>query len=514
MALICLAVLALWLPDLNLPLGNSDDGRILGRFGLQARNFWELGPGPSRLGASIQPFARPEYNIVAGMDPPVAAVTYAHHPPLPLAISIASFGLLGDSLAALRAAGFVLGSATIAFMAALLRVRGLAWGPTLLAVSAMAATGFFYVYARIGVGFSLLVAALAMVAWLREAERCPRWALAGAVALSALTAMQSWIAMAALALSLCWLFTGGPQRRRSSNAIAPDAAAASFALRARKWLKEGCSPALTAVAAGAALGVAATALWILNATDLAEISGRVSFRVGNDVETLTQSVRFSFGEFLQRQWGFASEELLAPLWLRALLAPALIVGLIDRRTRAPVAITLAVAAAWTFGAQQGAWLHRLWNFPWLAPATVGLAALADLVRRALPARWRGAAAAVAAAVAAATLFAVVTGSTRDRYLTDPAAGGAALEQALGSDAAAEAEGVWVTRHIYTPRWVSYYLDLPVWSLTEDRLGLVRDSDLVMFRSDRIPEWLPRDASRDLVAESGDYRLITAAAVVP
>ena len=42
--LVCISVLALWLPDLNLPLGNSDDGRILARFGLQAHNFWELGP--------------------------------------------------------------------------------------------------------------------------------------------------------------------------------------------------------------------------------------------------------------------------------------------------------------------------------------------------------------------------------------------------------------------------------------------------------------------------------------
>ena len=38
-AVIALLVLASWIPDADLPLGDSDDGRILGRFGLQARNF-------------------------------------------------------------------------------------------------------------------------------------------------------------------------------------------------------------------------------------------------------------------------------------------------------------------------------------------------------------------------------------------------------------------------------------------------------------------------------------------
>ena len=123
-ALICLAVLVLWLPDLNLPLGNSDDGRILGRLGLQARNFWEHGPVDSSFGALVEPFIRAEYDVAPRSQPPLDAVTYAHHPPLVIFMAIGSVGLLGDNLPALRLAAFVMGSATVAFMALLLRVRG------------------------------------------------------------------------------------------------------------------------------------------------------------------------------------------------------------------------------------------------------------------------------------------------------------------------------------------------------------------------------------------------------
>ena len=182
--LIALAVLAVWLPDLDLPLGDSDDGRILARFGLQARNFWELGAAESGYGALIEPYIRAEYGVPPGGAPSRAAVTYAHHPPLQTFLTILSVGLFGDTLLGLRAAGFLMGAASVLFMAALLRIRGIGWGPVLLAVGSMAATGFYFVYGRIGVGFSLIVALAAAAAYLREASSPPRYAAAGAAALA------------------------------------------------------------------------------------------------------------------------------------------------------------------------------------------------------------------------------------------------------------------------------------------------------------------------------------------
>ena len=144
-----------------------------------------------------------------------------------------------------------------------------------------------------------------------------------------------------------------------------------------------------------------------------------------------------------------------PVWLRVLLVPALLAGLIDRRTRVPAAITLAVAAAMTFGLQQGAWIHRLWNFPWLMPVTVGLAAMLDAGRRLLPSRWRIGASVAAAAVIAATVVAVAAGGTRDRYIADPAHLGEALEQAAATPEARGAELAWTGPGLPAPRWASY-----------------------------------------------------------
>lgn len=550
-ALISLAVLLVWLPDLNLPLGNSDDGRILARFGLQGRNFWDLGAVESRFGAVMQPFFDPEYGVMPGADPPAAAVTYAHHPPLQIFITIASLGLLGDNLAALRVVAFAVGAATVVFMAALLRVRGLAWGPTLLAVTVMVCTGFFYVYARIGVGFSLLAALLAAVAWLRSRPRAPAWALTGAGVLAALTAMQSWIALMSTALMAAWLFFGlrrpespstratetekaeeaeqaeergtqNQQSREPPTQEPPGRAPSAATLKAgglsaatlRLWPPKGGSRALAAVCSGAAVGALITAAWLLNATDVAELAERTAFRFGNDVSTAIEQRQFSFGEFLSRQWNFASHEQMAPLWLRVLLAPALLAGLLDRRTRVPVLITLAGAAALTFGFQQGAWVHRLWNFPWLAPATIGMAALFDAVRRALrgpAARLRLPAAALAATIAAGTLVSAATGETRDFYLTDPAEAGELLAQLEDSHTP---RIIWQTPGISTARWASYYLDAPVFALSEDQLEDVAADDLVLVRIDRAPDYLPETALNAPLVAGDAYMVLKGATLNP
>ena len=506
--LVCLAVLVLWLPDLDLPLGNSDDGRQVGLVGLQGRNFWEIGPLESDFGARIDPYVRPGFGAEPRSDPPVAAVSYAHHPPLTTFIAAASVGILGDNLPALRIGAFLMGSATIIFMAALLRGCGLPWGPTLLAAGAMSSTGFFYVYGRIGVGFSLLVASAAAVAWLRNIERPPRWALLGTAVLAAMAATQSWIAMASLPLLALWLFAS-----RASRLNGPDPVFVGERLQGpRRWLASGWSPALTALVVGSVAGGMIAAAWMLNGSGVAELSDQVSVRTG--IDETAGGRPFGFGEFLSRQWDFATDALMVPPWLRVLLAPALLAGLIDRRTRVVTAITLAMAAALTFGLQQGAWTHRLWNFPWLAPVTIGLASLLDAARRVVPDRVRAPAAAAAAAVIAATMVAVVLGSTRERYLSDPAHLGTALEQAANTSQANRAELAWTGPGLSTPRWASYYLDVAAWTLDESRLGELEDSDLVILRASRVPEFLPDDALEDPLASAGDFRVITAASLSP
>ena len=467
MVAITLTVLGVWLTDLDLPLGDSDDGRILARFGLSARNFWELGPVESGFGARIDPYIRAEYGIEPGMDPPVEATTYAHHPPLQTFVTILSVGMMGDTLAALRIAGFLLGSATIVFMAALARAVGMAWGPTLLAIAAMSATGFFFVYGRIGVGFSLIAASVAMVAYLREQDNPKAWVTNLAAVLACLTAMQSWIAIAAMGLSVVWLCS-----------------------------TKGMSRVTRRVAIGALAGVAITVGWLLLGTDAAELGTRVAFRV--------DTTDYPFADFLARQWRFAKE--FTPVWFRVVAPFALLAGLVDRRTRIPVVITLTVAAAWTFGSRQGAWIHRLWNFPWVAPITIGMGALLDFLRCRIGERRATVAAGVAGAVlVSTTFFGLITGPVRDTYLRTPAKAGAILQQASAP------EGImWVTPGIPTPRWVSYHLGVPVWTIEERYIDMVSPDDLVLTRTDRRRDYI--SLAEQSILEDDHYRLLAGSGV--
>ncbi len=462
-ALIALAVLGAWLPDLNLPLGDSDDGRLLARFALAARNFWELGPVESGFGARIDPYIREEFGVQPGMSPPPQAITYAHHPPLQVFITIFSVGIMGDSPAALRIVGFLLGAGTVLFMAAMARAAGLAWGPILVGLGGLASTGFFFVYGRIGVGFSLIAATIALVAYLRRVPDPPVWMLIGAAILTFLTAMQSWIAIAALVLALAWMYAA-----------------------------RGRSPGFYYLAAGALAGIAVTGVWLGINTPVSEFVSQVETTVGS---------RFTLGEFLSRQWGFARE--LTPIWFQIVAPLALVAGLVDRRTRVPVAITLAVAAALTFGIRQSAWVHRLWNFPWMAPISLGLMAGADLVRRHFSVRTAALTGGVAGVIALLTFVGLFAGPTRDTYLLDPADAGTVLAEAMTPEGT-----MWVTPGIPAPRWVSYYLDAPVWTIEEAYAGLVRPGDVVLTRTDRRRAWIQLPEEPRL--EQGRYLLFDGA----
>ena len=64
----------------------------------------------------------------------------------------------------------------------------------------------------------------------------------------------------------------------------------------------------------------------------------------------------------------------------------------------------------------------------------------------------------------------------------------------------------------TPRWASYYLDVPAWALDESRLDELEDSDLVIVRAGMAPDYLPAGALDDPLASAGDFRVVTAASL--
>ncbi|MCY3607480.1 MAG: hypothetical protein OXH86_01680 [Acidimicrobiaceae bacterium] len=49
----------------------------------------------------------------------------------------------------------------------------------------------------------------------------------------------------------------------------------------------------------------------------------------------------------------------------------------------------------------------------------------------------------------------------------------------------------------------------MWELDEDRFGDIADSDIVIVRASRIPDFFPADALTEPLASVGDFFVITA-----
>jgi hypothetical protein len=449
-ALIVLATLLTWLPLIDLPLGDTNEGRILARLAIHAQNFWEKGPAGSAWATDFSPY-QPVTN-------------YAHHPPLTNLAHVAVAGTLGQDEWQLRLFGYLSGLATLVLVPALLRALQMEWGPTLLATGALAATPFFWVYGRVGGGFALVAGFAAAVAMLRRLPDPPRWAIWGTAVLAVFTVMLSWVAGLCAGLLWVWLVTA----RRLDRVTVP-------------------------VAAGGLLGAALTATWMLQATRFGELVNAARER--SDTST------FTFGEFLAEQVVHARS--LLPLWLLILVIPALVAGIWDRRTRVVTGITLAVAAFWTFAPQQGAEAHTYWNYNWLLPVTIGLAALFAAAARRLPGRWKGIVGFVVVAAVVLTFVLTVTGPYQNREFVRGSAAGALASAHEPSPSPRQ-----FFMGIDGPRWASWYWDRRVRELTPELLPEAGSKALVVVNLDRLPEWLPDDVVEVAIEQEGDYALFT------
>ena len=148
-----------WWELLFLPLGASHDGRINGRFGLVVRNFVEGGlPGSDYL-ASMVPFSP---------DP------YVHHPPLMNILHAAVGSVLGQGEWQLHAIGNLAGLGTVAGLLWLAGELDLGAGVSVVVMALVAATPMFCIYARLGLGVSLMVVFLALWYRYRRNGKKPR----------------------------------------------------------------------------------------------------------------------------------------------------------------------------------------------------------------------------------------------------------------------------------------------------------------------------------------------------
>ena len=441
---------AAWWRLMFLPLGDSHDGRIFGRFGLHVRNFWDDGLAGSGFLTDMAPFP---------------TGTYAHHPPLTNFAQLLVSSVVGQGEWQLRLLGFVSGIATVVALAWLLRTLRFDWAATIAALAATAATPMFWLYTRLGLGFWMSVLLVTFAIRIRRQEGSVRLL----VAAGATSALLSWEAAAIAVIVTVWLLR------------TPAAATAGRAL-----------------AVAVAVGAFVTAAWTLSATDVSELASHAADRV--------DATGIGVGDWLQQQWWFYST--LFPKWYLLAVIPGVVAGLTSGPVRrfATVAF-LVVGVAFTLGLPEASFIHDYWTKILLVPYTIGIAALVSIVR-APPVRY------LLAGVALAAFGLWFAGDQRDWFETayfDQASDAGTLIERTGP-AAAQTTG-WVAGEIALPRWMSWYWDVPVEALDASTFAAAGDRDLVLVRWDRLPAWFPAERP-PVTAGDGRYALIEVRHVLP
>ncbi|MFY1637144.1 hypothetical protein ACN27F_28380 [Solwaraspora sp. WMMB335] len=449
-AAITAAVAATWAPQLALPFGDNHVGRIFARHGLHLRNLQEKGLIGSSFSADWSPYSNQ---------------AYAHHPPLLNMLDVV-FGLLpGSGAYEILIGPFLLGLLMVPAAAALLRAFAIAWIPTLVAVAAMVATGFFWLYSPLMFDMGLILALSATIVALRKRTDPPRWLVVCACVTALLTTLASWPGIALAAVLGLWLLVA---RRLDRVTVA--------------------------VGASMVLGVLVSLAFIVGVSGMADLSSQTEFR--------TAGGGFTTRQFLVRQRDYATE--LLPDWYLVGFPIAAIAGLLVRRTRFFLLVTLTFVGFWVIGLNNGSFIHDYWAYPVLIPGVVAMGALLDVITRRIP-RPAAASAGIAAGIGLSVAFgAIAFGPTARDYVYEPADGGRLVD---AYPPGPQQERAWVM-NISTARWVAYYWDLPPATMNPDLLPKAQPDDLVLFRTDLRPEWVPE--SVPVVDAEGRYGLLRVA----
>jgi len=453
------AVLAIsWIPRLNLPFGDNHMGRIISRYALHLANLHEKGLVGSDFGADWEPYS---------------SAAYAHHPPL-LNILTALFGAFpGDQPIEIWIAPYLLALLVVPAGAALLRGFGMRWPTTLLAVGLMASTTFFWVYSPImfDLGPILLISAV-VVPLRKKGYNPPRWLLVTACVAAVLATLVSWPGIGFAGAMGLWLLLG---RRKIDKVVL--------------WV------------GGAMLfGLLLSLTFIVGVSGLADLSNQAEFR--------TQGGTFTAQQFVERQGRNLTT--LLPIWYVILLVAGVIAGLWDRRTRVYMAFAVLFNVFWTFGLNNGAYIHDYWDYPVLILGLVGMGALLDRVIAWLPARVTVLGAGVAGLALAAWLGYIAVGKIDYNYVDRPTDAGTLVSQ---NGPAPGQTTAWVTGGgLSTPRWLAYYWDLPTGGITPQVLAdnKANPDDLVLMDTRRVPTWLPKTIGDRAVAKQGPYALFRVA----
>jgi hypothetical protein len=464
---VTLVVLASWAPQLGNAFGDNHEGRILARHALHIANAEEAGLAGSGWLSDFSPYRE----------------SYSHHPPLlNLGYYVTAQVLPVEPEVSLRLFAYLLGAAMLPIGVAIGRRLGVRWIPLIVATVLMSATPMFWVYGRLSGFVTVMLLMLLGVVRVAESRPIPATELTLVAVASFAAVASGHLGMAASALAGLWLLS-----------------------------RRGIDRVTVTVGIAMALGAAVTLAYVVGNTGASDVAEQVAFR--------TTGGGFTPGEFLDRLATWADN--LFPVWWRWVVAPVgLAAGLLARRTRPLVVILSVVGAGYVFGLPNGSFIHDYWMFPFLLPVFFGSAAIVDAALERAPGGRREIVAGVAAIAMLAAAAAIPVGELRQRYLT---AGEAAGELVRSVSPPTGQTGAMQVIGIAAPRWHSYYWDLPPLQLSldgADRGGdipvgavtEVADGELVLIRTDRLPDWLPDAATVEAaaIAIDGRYSLVEGA----
>jgi len=325
---------------LSMAFGPSHDGFNAALYMTGGRAIIEEGPLASQLGASSR--------TVAG-----DRVVYAHHPPLVYLEEAAALAVLGSPEAAARLPAVLSSLVVLILTVLLLAACGLSPGPAAVGLLVAFATPMFVGFGAMTEPHALGLAPMTALTLLWQRTRIglepPSWMLGLVAAVATLTSWQAGLFAAFVAVFLLLA-----DRRRAA----------------------------IAVLAGTAVSGMLVALWMWWAYhgDLGEFFQRVLHRAGaGDVGRVT--VR----QAARQQMEYFSDLFPIGRWL---VVPVAALGLLDRRTRPLVAISLVTVLGYAVLFRNGAYDHSYWLYCILLPVALGAAVAADAVSRWL-AHYRG-----------------------------------------------------------------------------------------------------------------------------
>jgi hypothetical protein len=333
---------------LSAPFGPSHDGFNAALYMSGGRAIVEEGPWASQLGASSR--------TVSG-----DRVVYAHHPPLVYLETAAALAAPGSIETAARLPALVSSLVVLVLMALLLAATGLPSGPAAVGLLLAFATPMFTMFGAMTEPHVLGLAPMTALALLWQRTRLgfepPTWALGSVAAVATLTSWQGGLFAAFVAVALLLV----PRRRLAAT-----------------W-----------VLAGTAAAAISIGLWILWAYHggIGEFVDRALHRVGaGGVGQVT------FRQMLRHQMGYFADLFPVGRWL---VVPVAALGLLDRRTRPLVAVSLGTLLGYALLFRNGAYDHNYWLYCILLPLALSAATVADAVNRWLSRRsWLRAAPAV------------------------------------------------------------------------------------------------------------------------